>query len=341
MKLNIHDRIGKGFGIVLLGLAGTLVSFAGVTKVACVGDSITYGYGIGDREHVGYPAVLGKLLGPAYEVKNFGNSGKTAGDYPSQKKIGRWYGDTPQYRESVGYAADVYICNLGINDTGAWWDTRLFEKGYDDLLASWHKASPKAIFFAWGQLGPDYRGQEGRKAFPGNVFAPTFQFRDSDNGSSLKREEAEKLIGKVAEKYKVNLFDACTPLADKPQWYGDGLHPNAEGASRLAEITFARLVPILKIAQPQPSMSVKEGMLEISNAGETAILLEWYAVSGPGGAIFVFGKDTVLHPGKQLTIILGEKTANDPTGRLSWNIKPGMERSFKLRPLKKPLSPGK
>jgi len=35
-------------------------------KVACVGNSITYGSGIEDREHNSYPAILGKLLGEDY-----------------------------------------------------------------------------------------------------------------------------------------------------------------------------------------------------------------------------------------------------------------------------------
>ena len=32
------------------------------TKVACIGDSITYGYGLADRERESYPAQLQKML---------------------------------------------------------------------------------------------------------------------------------------------------------------------------------------------------------------------------------------------------------------------------------------
>src|SRR4051812_40315304 len=46
-------------------------------RVACVGDSITFGSGIPDREHNAYPAQLANLLGDRYEVRNFGVSGAT------------------------------------------------------------------------------------------------------------------------------------------------------------------------------------------------------------------------------------------------------------------------
>ena len=47
--------------------------------VACVGDSITYGYRGGSRRSPkAYPTVLQGLLGSRYHVTNLGNSGKTA-----------------------------------------------------------------------------------------------------------------------------------------------------------------------------------------------------------------------------------------------------------------------
>lgn len=57
-------------------------AFAEKTKVACVGDSITFGLGIAQRDQANYPKYLGDLMGDGFEVRNFGNSGKTCGDYP-------------------------------------------------------------------------------------------------------------------------------------------------------------------------------------------------------------------------------------------------------------------
>ena len=42
-------------------------------KVACVGNSITYGYTLPDRETNAYPAKLQKMLGDDYVVGNFGD----------------------------------------------------------------------------------------------------------------------------------------------------------------------------------------------------------------------------------------------------------------------------
>lgn len=41
------------------------------------GDSITWGWGLSDRSHQSYPAVLQTLLGSEYTVKNYGTSGCT------------------------------------------------------------------------------------------------------------------------------------------------------------------------------------------------------------------------------------------------------------------------
>ena len=58
-------------------------------RVACVGNSITYGSGIKNRDKDSYPAQLQALLGDEYEVVNFGRGGRTGlsnGDRPYIKE---------------------------------------------------------------------------------------------------------------------------------------------------------------------------------------------------------------------------------------------------------------
>ena len=50
---------------------------AEIIRVACVGNSVTYGLGISNREQYAYPVQLQQLLGDNYEVGNFGHSGAT------------------------------------------------------------------------------------------------------------------------------------------------------------------------------------------------------------------------------------------------------------------------
>lgn len=69
-----------------------------IVKVACVGNSITYGAGISNRDKNSYPAQLQYYLGDGYEVRNFGSNGATAqsdGDYP--------YIRTAVYNESKAF----------------------------------------------------------------------------------------------------------------------------------------------------------------------------------------------------------------------------------------------
>lgn len=85
---------------------------AKVIKVACVGNSITYGANILNREQNSYPAQLQAYLGGEYEVRNYGVSGTTLlskGDYP--------YTATPAYRQALDFQPDIVLIKLGTNDT--------------------------------------------------------------------------------------------------------------------------------------------------------------------------------------------------------------------------------
>ena len=62
-----------------------------VIKIACIGNSITYGARIKNRDRDSYPAVLSRMLGEAYWVKNFGVSARTLlnkGDHPYMNEKG-------------------------------------------------------------------------------------------------------------------------------------------------------------------------------------------------------------------------------------------------------------
>ena len=91
-------------------------------KIACIGDSITYGYCIDeiDRTVYSYPAMLDAKLGDGYEVANFGKSasyilpGDSVYNLRDDKTLS--YRDTQQFADSIAYAPDVVIIMLGTND---------------------------------------------------------------------------------------------------------------------------------------------------------------------------------------------------------------------------------
>ncbi len=92
-------------------------------KIACVGDSLTYGVGATSAAVSSYPAQLQNVLGTEhYEVKNFGRSSSymiDPRDYPdfkfaSDRSVA--YKSTVEYQNSLKYDADIVIICLGAND---------------------------------------------------------------------------------------------------------------------------------------------------------------------------------------------------------------------------------
>ena len=97
---------------MFLFLSTNLFSQKTAVKVACIGNSITYGAFIANRDQNSYPAQLQAYLGDGYEVRNYGVSGRTLltqGDYP--------YVKTKEYIESQNFQPDIVLIKLGTNDT--------------------------------------------------------------------------------------------------------------------------------------------------------------------------------------------------------------------------------
>ncbi|RYG62123.1 sialate O-acetylesterase, partial [bacterium] len=132
----------NSFIIFLLTLSVTSVWADAATKVACVGDSITWGWRLANPDQDAYPARLGVLLGAEWEVRNFGVSNSTLlsnGSFP--------YIQQPAYQAALAYKADVIIIALGTNDThpvnfASHPDE--FEPDYNALIAKFREANPNA-----------------------------------------------------------------------------------------------------------------------------------------------------------------------------------------------------
>ena len=81
-------------------------------KVACVGNSITFGYLLDNPSTDSYPSQLQKMLGNGYVVGNFGHSGATLLNHGH-----RPYTKQKEYTEALNYKADIVVIHLGVNDT--------------------------------------------------------------------------------------------------------------------------------------------------------------------------------------------------------------------------------
>ncbi len=187
---------------------------AKVIKVACVGNSITYGYGLADRDHESYPARLQLLLGKGFEVRNFGHSGCTLlrhGHHP--------YISEPEYKAALNYAADIIVIHLGVNDTDPRnWPNYAdeFNHDYSLLIDSLRSHNPKAK--VWICL----------------MTPLTFRHHRFLSGTRDWHQQIQEHIRQIAINKKTGLIDLFSPLYKRPDLFIDAVHPNAEGAGIMA-----------------------------------------------------------------------------------------------------------
>lgn len=178
-------------------------------KVACIGNSITYGFLVKDRANNAYPFVLGRLLGPSYEIGNFGHSGSTL-----LRHGHRPYIEQEEYAASLDFNPDIAIIHLGVNDTDPrnWPDySDEFVSDYLSLIDSYKRVNPdvRIIISRLTPLGASHR------RFPTGTQA----WRDSINAA----------IARVAEVAGVEMMDLGQQLLDRPELLPDAIHPDSTG----------------------------------------------------------------------------------------------------------------
>lgn len=199
-------------------------------RVACVGDSITFGYGLRDRQNDSYPAQLGRLLGNGWNVRNFGVNATTLlekGDLP--------YFRQRQFTNALAFAPDIVIIMLGTNDSkhrddgsldsanavDNWQHKADFVPNYKSLIAKFRKANPKAKIYV---------------CLP----TPCFPGRWGINDKTI-HNEIIPLVRRVARESKATVIDLYTPLAGKGNLFPDTVHPNVVGAGLMADTIYRAL----------------------------------------------------------------------------------------------------
>ena len=190
-------------------------------KVACIGNSITYGYGLPDRVTQSYPVQLQKMLGESYQVENFGKSGATL-----LNKGHRPYMQQDEYHRAIDFAGDIVVIHLGINDTDPrdWPDYRdFFVKDYIALIDSFRVANPEARIMI-ARLTPIADRH------------PRFL-----SGTRDWHGEIQLAIENVARYAGVQLIDFHKPLYPYPFMLTDSVHPDPEGAFVLAQTVYSAI----------------------------------------------------------------------------------------------------
>ncbi len=191
----------------------------GKTRVACLGDSITFGARAKDPRTDSYPAQLARMLGDEYAVKNYGIGGATL------IKKGRpsvWR----RAAEAIHFRPHIVIIMLGTNDTVSW-NWKYIDEFSDDaneLISLLRNLPTKpTIFFC----------------------SPTDMILETKGLTAARidnlRERKPRLhkliptMKDIAEQNRVKFLDMNGVLQGKPELLTDGVHPNTNGYGLLAE----------------------------------------------------------------------------------------------------------
>ena len=187
-------------------------AFSDTIRIACVGDSITYGAGIKDRKNMNYPVQLGKMLGPKYEVKNFGNSGSTMlkkGDKPFWKQR--------EYKAALDFNPNIVVIKLGTNDTKPqnWKHSAEYSDDYKSMISAFAKLSSKPKIYI---------------CLPVPVVKTRWGITDA-----IVNKDIIPALKKLSAQTNCGIIDLNSPFKGKHQLIPDHVHPNAAGATIIAE----------------------------------------------------------------------------------------------------------
>ena len=194
-----------------------------VVKIACAGDSITFGTGIKNGRHTySYPARLAAKLGEGYKVSNFGRSG-----YCVSKASDKSYWKTTEYKDFLGMKADIVVIMFGTNDmrTDRWLGSDVtggvalkdtYVDDYCALIESYRAVNPDVKVYI--MIPPALNTAEG-----------------ADRPRERMPKEVIPRIKEVAEKTGAELIELYPMFENKAELFADTLHPKTEGAEMIAE----------------------------------------------------------------------------------------------------------
>ena len=229
-------------------------------RLACVGDSITQGAGLKDPGKEAYPARLQAMLGAAWEVRNFGVSGRTlqhAGDYPIWKE--------KAFQNAIDFAPDVVSIKLGTNDSKPQnWNAQRYEADAKEMVETFQKlpSHPRVIL-----------------CLP----VPVFKAEQWGINAKIVEDQVIPALRRVARATGAEILDLHRPSLGDAKFYPDTVHPNAEGSNHIAQL-FANYLqrpadPAFHVAAKIPA-GAKEGDFhgykswEFQLAGRKAIVVE-------------------------------------------------------------------
>ncbi len=248
-------------------------SAAAPLKVACIGEHTTHSHAFpadnreaqppGMQE---YPAQLQTLLGPGYEVRNFGDCCATVlqGYTPQPGETHPYVnGTNPNdgvgYKESIAFLPDVVIIgSWGRHDWGLAKATtdqvftlQGFQDGYDDLVKRYQALASHPKIFVSLPI-PILNGQ-------GDV---------PDQG--VKTSDVLPSVNAVATKYELPVIDLYGPFLNHQELFKQPPDPNAEGEGEHITAAGVTVLANAVFAAMQKDLQASAGSGGASGAAGTA-----------------------------------------------------------------------
>lgn len=190
-------------------------------RVACIGNSITEGSGIDMKGQLGYPSRLQEKLGKAYHVRNFGVSAQTMlnqGDRPYMKR--------PEWQYAQAFNPNIVVIKLGTNDSKPqnWEHGKDFAIDLQKMIDTLKDLPTQPTIF----LATPVKAYENRYGINDTIIS----------------NEIIPIINKVAKKNKIKVIDLHEQIYDKELLNSDGVHPNAKGAEKMANIIATEIMSV-------------------------------------------------------------------------------------------------
>jgi lysophospholipase L1-like esterase len=232
----------------VISLAVSLAASGAIAaNVACVGNSITEGYGI-DWGVKKYPDHLQDLMQPGDSVANFGTSGKMF-----YKESGESYWVQGKIKEALAFPADIVVIELGTNDS------KLFYFTYYNVTVDMLKPSYEDLLDTFAHLPTSPEIYATLQPYSNNV---EWGIMDTSIVKYIN-----PLIKETAIEKGVNIIDLHT-LFKTPDWFlADSVHPNTKGAQELAKIVNKY------IAMAKPTLTQNTSALQVNG---THYGIRWY-----------------------------------------------------------------
>jgi lysophospholipase L1-like esterase len=225
-----HVVILKAFvaSVLLLGSQSACATTKKPIRIACVGDSITYGDRLGKRRiTAAYPAQLQGLLGDGYRVENYGVGGMIMREKTKKDRKQNSYWNAKKIPLIKEFKPNIVIIMLGTNDAAQaphdkyWHSREAFVKSYLKMVKLFKSLPSHPTVY---------------------ICYPPPPFHDK----RWKREkvmESEILpgIAEVSKKMHVKIIDLYAPFEGKPKLFVDGIHPNPKGQALIAKTIYPHI----------------------------------------------------------------------------------------------------